>query len=158
MRNELNGPPVRLPFVEPQALRRSGRDGLAETILRNKPRGPEGRRLPWASLKLSEQFRVFGFCFPQQLKGVGIYDHFFSKQDIFVQVSSEIRERLLTAGRNVIIPAQDLAERIRRVSKLSSYLRRKTRQRPAYCSRHHEARRSSATISELWSATLPPGG
>jgi AcrR family transcriptional regulator len=42
-----------------------------------------------------------------------LYDHFSSKQDLYLQVSREIRERLLAAGRNVIQRPRSLAEQIR---------------------------------------------
>lgn len=42
-----------------------------------------------------------------------LYDHFSSKQHLYLQVSREIRERLLAAGRNVIQRPRSLAERIR---------------------------------------------
>jgi AcrR family transcriptional regulator len=42
-----------------------------------------------------------------------LYDHFSSKQDLYIQVSREIRERLLAAGRDVIQRPHNLAERIR---------------------------------------------
>jgi AcrR family transcriptional regulator len=42
-----------------------------------------------------------------------LYDHFSSKQDLYIQVSREIRERLLATGRDVIQPPRSLAERIR---------------------------------------------
>jgi AcrR family transcriptional regulator len=42
-----------------------------------------------------------------------LYDHFSSKQDLYLQVSREIRERLLAAGRHVIQRPWSLAERIR---------------------------------------------
>lgn len=42
-----------------------------------------------------------------------LYDHFSSKADLYIQVNEEIRERLLAAGRRVIIPPQSLAARIR---------------------------------------------
>ncbi len=42
-----------------------------------------------------------------------LYDHFSSKQDLYLQVSREIRERLLATGRNAIQPPPSLAERIR---------------------------------------------
>jgi AcrR family transcriptional regulator len=42
-----------------------------------------------------------------------LYDHFASKQDLYIQVSKEIRERLLSAGSAVIMPPRSLAARIR---------------------------------------------
>jgi len=42
-----------------------------------------------------------------------LYDHFASKQDLYIQVSKEIRERLLAAGGAVIMPPRSLAARIR---------------------------------------------
>ena len=42
-----------------------------------------------------------------------LYDHFASKQDLYIQVSKEIRERLLAAGGVVINPPRSLAARIR---------------------------------------------
>jgi AcrR family transcriptional regulator len=42
-----------------------------------------------------------------------LYDHFASKQDLYIQVSREIRDRLLAAGNDVIQPAHSLPERIR---------------------------------------------
>jgi AcrR family transcriptional regulator len=42
-----------------------------------------------------------------------LYDHFSSKQDLYIQVSRGIRERLLAAGRAVTQPPRSLAERIR---------------------------------------------
>jgi AcrR family transcriptional regulator len=42
-----------------------------------------------------------------------LYDHFSSKSDLYIQVSKEIRERLLAAGRHFILPPQSFAARIR---------------------------------------------
>ena len=42
-----------------------------------------------------------------------LYDHFSSKQDLYIQVSREIRERLLATGREVIQSRRSVAERIR---------------------------------------------
>ena len=42
-----------------------------------------------------------------------LYDHFSSKQDLYMQVSREIRERLLSAGREVILSSPGIAARIR---------------------------------------------
>src|SRR5208282_2258408 len=41
-----------------------------------------------------------------------LYDHFVSKADLYVQVSKDIRERLLAAGRNHVTQPQSLADRI----------------------------------------------
>jgi AcrR family transcriptional regulator len=42
-----------------------------------------------------------------------LYDHFSSKRDLYVQVSKEVRERLLATGRRAIMPPQSLAAGIR---------------------------------------------
>jgi AcrR family transcriptional regulator len=42
-----------------------------------------------------------------------MYDHFSSKQDLYIQVSREIRERLLSAGRDVILSPPGIAAKIR---------------------------------------------
>lgn len=42
-----------------------------------------------------------------------LYDHFSSKQDLYLQVSKDIREHLLGAGRVVIMARQSLEARIR---------------------------------------------
>jgi AcrR family transcriptional regulator len=42
-----------------------------------------------------------------------LYDHFFSKQDLYIQVGREIRERLVAAGNDVIQSRDSLSERIR---------------------------------------------
>jgi AcrR family transcriptional regulator len=42
-----------------------------------------------------------------------LYDHFSSKQELYLEVCKEIRERLLAAGREVILPPQSLGTRIR---------------------------------------------
>lgn len=42
-----------------------------------------------------------------------LYDHFRSKEDLYIQVSKEIRGRLLSAGQQTIFPVQGLRARIR---------------------------------------------
>jgi len=42
-----------------------------------------------------------------------LYDHFHSKHDLYLQVSREIRERLLMVGKQVIMSQQSLVARIR---------------------------------------------
>jgi AcrR family transcriptional regulator len=42
-----------------------------------------------------------------------LYDHFSSKQDLYIQASREVRDRLLAAGGEVIEAPRGLAQRIR---------------------------------------------
>lgn len=42
-----------------------------------------------------------------------LYDHFSSKEDLYLRVCEEIRERLLQSGREVIAPPQTLSQRLR---------------------------------------------
>jgi AcrR family transcriptional regulator len=42
-----------------------------------------------------------------------LYDHFTSKEDLYLQICREIRDRLLRSGGQGIVPAQTLSARIR---------------------------------------------